>query len=181
MVYSNIHHNIFGFSSSGSKLQKQMPASKKTASNDALDVHDVPEASIVTDSSDNDAEVENDEKHYETETETETDCTTESDDEDNNDNHPRYIFFPYKTLIYFCYCVIGLPLLILIAWVFLSLFTLQTYSYWYKPTNRAQAHCVLISVVAAIQVLPHLQNGQSCSGGQASWYRSSSNNNLLQS
>lgn len=45
-----------------SKLQKQMPASKKTASNDALDVHDVPETSILTDSSDNDAEVENDEK-----------------------------------------------------------------------------------------------------------------------
>ena len=69
-----------------------MPASKKTASNDALDDHDVPETSIVTEFSDDDAEVENDEK-YETETETEMDCTTESDDEDNNDNHPRYIFF----------------------------------------------------------------------------------------
>ena len=41
------------------------------------------------------------EENYETETETETDCTTESDDEENNDNHPRYTFFPYKTLIYF--------------------------------------------------------------------------------
>ena len=91
IVYSNIHHIIFGFSTSGSKLQKQMPNSKKTASNNALDDHDVPQTSILTDSSD-DAELENDEKRYETETETETDCTTESDDEDNNDN-PRYIFF----------------------------------------------------------------------------------------
>ena len=68
-----------------------MPAAKKTASNNALDDHDVPETSIPTEFSGNDAEVENDEK-YETETETETDCTTESDDEDNNDNHPRYSF-----------------------------------------------------------------------------------------
>ena len=75
------------------KLQKQMPATKKTASNNALDDHDVPETSIPTEFSDNDAEVENDEKYEtETETETETDCTTESDDEDNNDNHPRYSF-----------------------------------------------------------------------------------------
>lgn len=72
------------------KLQKQMPATKKTASNNALDDHDVPETSIPAEFSDNDAEVENDEKYEtETETETETDCTTESDDEDNNDNHPR--------------------------------------------------------------------------------------------
>lgn len=66
-----------------------MPASKKTASDDALGDHDVPETSIPTEFSDKDAEVENDEKY---ETETETDCTTESDDEDNNDNHPRYSF-----------------------------------------------------------------------------------------
>ena len=85
-MYSNIRHNIFGFSTSVTKLQKQMPATKETASNNALDDHDVPETSIPTEFSDNDAEVENDEK-YETETETETDCTTESDDEDNNDNH----------------------------------------------------------------------------------------------
>ena len=91
IVYSNIHHNIFGFSTSVTKLQKQMPASKKTASDDALGDHDDPETSIPTEFSDNDAEVDNDEK-YETETETETDCTTESDDEDNNDNHPRYSF-----------------------------------------------------------------------------------------
>ena len=70
-----------------------MPATKKTASNNALDDHDVPETSIPAEFSDNDAEVENDEKYEtETETETETDCTTESDDEDNNDNHPRYSF-----------------------------------------------------------------------------------------
>ena len=42
-----------------------MPATKKTASNNPLDDHDVPEASIPTEFSDNDAEVENDEK-YET-------------------------------------------------------------------------------------------------------------------
>ena len=58
--HSNIHHNIFGFSTSVSKLQKQMPAGKKTASNDALDDRDVPETSILTESNDNDAEVEND-------------------------------------------------------------------------------------------------------------------------
>lgn len=124
MVYSNIHHNIFGFSTSVTKLQKQMPATKETASNNALDDHDVPETSIPTEFSDNDAEVENDEK-YETETETETDCTTESDDEDNNDNHPRYSF----SLSDLFYCIIGPPLLILITRVFLSLFTLQTYGY----------------------------------------------------
>ena len=88
IVYSNIHHNIFGFSTLVTKLQKQMPATKKTASKTAS--NDIPETSIP-EFSDNDAEVENDEK-YETETETETDCTTESDDEDNNDNHPRYSF-----------------------------------------------------------------------------------------
>ena len=84
-MYSNIHHNIFGFSTSVTKLQKQMPATKKTASNNPLDDHDVPETSIPTEFSDNDAEVENDEKY-------ETDCTTESDDKDNNDNHPQYSF-----------------------------------------------------------------------------------------
>ena len=42
-----------------------MPATKKTASNNPLDDHDVPEASIPTEFSVNDAEVENDEK-YET-------------------------------------------------------------------------------------------------------------------
>ena len=73
------------FSTSVTKLQKQMPATKKTASNNPLDDHDVPETSIPTEFSDNDAEVENDEKY-------ETDCTTESDDKDNNDNHPRYTF-----------------------------------------------------------------------------------------
>ena len=31
-----------------------------------------------------------------------------------------------------------------IVWVFCSRFTLQTHSYWYRPTNRAQSHCVLI-------------------------------------
>ena len=79
-----------------------MPASKKTASNDALEDYDDPKTSTLMESSD-DAEVENDEK-YETETETETDCTTESDDEDNNDNHPRYIFFfirPSFILLYY--------------------------------------------------------------------------------
>ena len=57
IVYSNIHHNIFGFSTSVTKLQKQMPATKKTASNNALDDHDVPETSIPTEFSDNDAEM----------------------------------------------------------------------------------------------------------------------------
>ena len=101
-MYTNIHHSISGFSTSVSKLQKQMPASKKTASNDAPD-DDVPETSTLMEFSDNDAEVEN-EENYETETETETDCTTESDDEENNDNHPRYTFFLIRPLfILLCY------------------------------------------------------------------------------
>ena len=102
LVYTNINHNIFGFSTSVSKLQKQMPASKKTASNDVLDDHDVPETSTLMESSDNDAEVENEEK-YETETQMETDCTTESDDENNNDSHPRYIFSLIRPLFILLY------------------------------------------------------------------------------
>ena len=94
-----------------------MPASKKTAPNDALEDNVDPETSILMESSD-DAEMENDE-NYETETETETDCTTESDDEDNNGNHPRYVFFSVKDPHLF-YCIIGLPFIIDIDYLGIS-------------------------------------------------------------